>query len=1186
MFLSIRSLLGICSSLATATFLLAGSALAQAPPGYYSGADDTNGTTLRSTLHGVIDDHTRFPYTSGSTDTWNILEDAQEDPNNSSRIVDVYMNESYTKIGGGVGPYNREHTWPKSYGFPNDNADNYPYTDCHMLWLCDSGYNSARSNKPFRTCNAGCNEEPTLSTNGSGGGSGSYPGNSNWTSGSFTSGTWEVWMERRGDIARAMFYADLRYEGGTHGVTNSDEPDLILTDSEALISSGQTGSNESVAYMGLLNVLLQWHAQDPVSADELARNDVVFTYQGNRNPFVDHPEWVDCIYTGSCTPGGDNTAPAIPVGLNATPGSGQITLNWLDNSEGDLAGYRVYRSLDGFTFLEVSSGVIGASAFLDTGLSTGVTYFYRVTAEDTSGNESLQSSTASAAPTGGGGPPSGDPWINEIHYDNSGSDTGEFFEIAGEAGLNLSGWRVLGYNGNGGGTYNTINLRGVLPDQQASMGTMSFSMTGMQNGAPDGLALVDPSNNVVDFISYEGVVNATNGEASGMTSTDIGVSESNVTNTGDSLQRIGTGASRDDFFWQAPANDSPDQVNVGQTFTGGAPPTPPAAPTSLVAFDGDGFVSLDWDDNFEPDLEGYDVFRSTISSGPYSQLNGPRLLTSDYIDTSVVNGTTYFYVVTATDTASEESAPSNEDAATPVDVTAPAAPTALIAVAGNGMVSLDWADNSEPDLDGYDVLRATAMGGPYTQLNGAPVVLSAFIDGFATNGAIFYYVVRAIDLTGNVSGDSGEANAMPVAPTPPTAMFSATPTSGLAPHFTSFTDLSTNAPTVWSWTFGDGGVSSLPNPVHVYLIPGTYTVTLTVTNADGMDTDVQTDLITVSAIPVPAVPNFDGTPLSGTSPLFVQFTDLSTNTPTSWLWDFGDGQTSTDPNPSFTFEHVGTHPVSLTVMNADGGSTLMRTKFIRVQPTPSLVGPVFVSFEGATSVPGLGAVAPQDVVRYDAGTDVWTPWFDGSDVGITANINAVHIRLDGDILMSFDTGTIVPGLQDGPAGEAVDSADIVRFDPSSVGANTAGSFHFHFDGSDIGLVGVGGNIVGLAEPGGGDLALAVGASIGTQLGKMESIDIQRFTPIILGTRTHGSLSPLFDGSKVGADFDSFNGIALDGADLLFSVASSGLGLNDDDIARYVDSLVGGTVGAVLGELDFEALGVSSSAVIDAVSYVP
>ncbi|MBN1764662.1 MAG: carbohydrate binding domain-containing protein, partial [Sedimentisphaerales bacterium] len=99
--------------------------------------------------------------------------------------------------------------------------------------------------------------------------------------------------------------------------------------------------------------------------------------------------------------------------------------------------------------------------------------------------------------------------------------------------------------------------------------------------------------------------------------------------------------------------------------------TPPAAPTGLVCTAGDGTVSLDWDDNIEGDLDGYHVYRSTTSGSGYSQLNGALLTSSDYIDNTVANGTTYYYVVTAVDTALNESADSNEDSATPTYIPPP-----------------------------------------------------------------------------------------------------------------------------------------------------------------------------------------------------------------------------------------------------------------------------------------------------------------------------------------------------------------------------------------------------------------------------------------------------------------------------------------------------------------------------------
>lgn len=292
--------------------IFAALAVADEPPGYYDSVDASNQAALRATLHAVIDDHVRLPYTSSGTDTWDVLELAQRNPNVNGEIIDVYRNESFTAHGTGNNDYQREHTWPSSYGFPNDGPDNYPFTDCHQLWLCDGSYNQARSNKPFRMCNPGCSEYVTLVNNGQGGGSGNYPGNSNWTTGSFSTGTWEVWYGKRGDVARSLLYLDVRYAGGTHGSTGVAEPDLILTNNQSLISASSTGQNEPIAYMGMLDVLLQWHIDDPVDDDERWRNDIVHAFQGNRNPFVDHPEWVACLFSGNCGLGENYCDPAAP----------------------------------------------------------------------------------------------------------------------------------------------------------------------------------------------------------------------------------------------------------------------------------------------------------------------------------------------------------------------------------------------------------------------------------------------------------------------------------------------------------------------------------------------------------------------------------------------------------------------------------------------------------------------------------------------------------------------------------------------------------------------------------------------------------------------------------------------------------------------------------------------------------
>ena len=286
-------------SLAAATF-----SLQAQPEAYYATADDSSPEALRTTLHAIIDDHTRIPYTSFETDTWDVLEQADQDRENSQRIITLYRNASFAKIGGGVGPYNREHTWPKSYGYPDDDPDdpndNVPYTDMHALFLSDADYNYYRSNSPFNSCDANCNEYPTEANNGRGGQGGVHPGDSNWQTGEYTEGRWEVWKGRRGDIARAQMYMDLRYEGGTHGSTGVAEPDLILTDDLQKIRDSYTQDNRDMGYMGMLSTLLEWHREDPVDAAEVQHHETVAAYQGNRNPFVDHPEWAECLFADHC----------------------------------------------------------------------------------------------------------------------------------------------------------------------------------------------------------------------------------------------------------------------------------------------------------------------------------------------------------------------------------------------------------------------------------------------------------------------------------------------------------------------------------------------------------------------------------------------------------------------------------------------------------------------------------------------------------------------------------------------------------------------------------------------------------------------------------------------------------------------------------------------------------------------
>jgi len=184
---------------------------------------------------------------------------------------------------------------------------------------------------------------------------------------------------------------------------------------------------------------------------------------------------------------------------------------------------------------------------------------------------------------------------------------------------------------------------------------------------------------------------------------------------------------------------------------------------------------------------------------------------------------------------------------------------------------------------------------------------------------------------------------------PPAAWFTATPMSGYGPLSVRFTDRTKGTPTAWRWDFGDGNTSNEQNPEHTYATPGTYTPMLTAFNSGG--SSVYTSFVWVRTKPViptftptptitpkPTIPPVPGVPpiaffsmnkSFGSAPLAVQFNDMSFRSPTSWEWDFGDGETSTLRNPVHTFAHAGTYAVSLSVENSHGRSTTSRNVYVR-----------------------------------------------------------------------------------------------------------------------------------------------------------------------------------------------------------------------------------------------------------------
>lgn len=248
-------LAGLCAPALTATPAAATTTAYDST--YYKNAIGKTGTSLKSSLHTIISNQTKLSYSA----LWEALKVTDQDPNNSNNVKLLYSGISRSKSlnGGDVGDWNREHVWAISHGDLTTSTG--PGTDLHHIRPEDVTVNSIRGNKDFDN----------------GGSSFTNSGGSLTDSNSF-----EPRDAVKGDVARMILYMAVRYEGD---------------DSWADLEPNDSVSNGGNPYMGRLSVLKAWNAEDPPDAFEERRNQVIYdTYQKNRNPFIDHPEWVEAIW--------------------------------------------------------------------------------------------------------------------------------------------------------------------------------------------------------------------------------------------------------------------------------------------------------------------------------------------------------------------------------------------------------------------------------------------------------------------------------------------------------------------------------------------------------------------------------------------------------------------------------------------------------------------------------------------------------------------------------------------------------------------------------------------------------------------------------------------------------------------------------------------------------------------------
>jgi len=247
------------------------------------------------------------------------------------------------------------------------------------------------------------------------------------------------------------------------------------------------------------------------------------------------------------------------------------------------------------------------------------------------------------------------------------------------------------------------------------------------------------------------------------------------------------------------------------------------------------------------------------------------------------------------------------------------------------------------------------------------------------------------------------------------AEFRGTPSSGAAPLEVAFADMSLGDPTAWSWDFGDGTTSTFANPTHTYSTAGTYTVTLTVTDAHGA-TNTETRANYVTALPLTA--DFGASPTFGTAPLAVTFTDMSIGAPTAWSWSFGDGGTSAERNPTYTYVAPGVYTVTLTITDGTGGtSTKTRTNLVTATGD-QVFGPAADAYIDSSQVTrNFGTAGSVRVRNGDTSPPHYVSYIKFAVSGVTTPVTSATLRLhvtdasnDGGALYAAETAWTEEGL--------------------------------------------------------------------------------------------------------------------------------------------------------------------------------
>ncbi len=603
-------------------FLLQGMTNAQIPSGYYDSAAGKTGQALKTALFNIIKNPSVTSYDGlwtsfKTTDKDNyyekdgtVLDIYSENPSGADPYEFTFGTEQCGTYSTEGNCYNREHSFPKSWF----NSASPMVSDLFHIYPTDGKVNGERSNYPYGPNNG----ELFTSMNGSKLGA--------CTASGYTGTVFEPIDEFKGDLARSYFYMATCYEDKISGWSS------VVLD----------GTSFPCYKTWFLNILLQWNAQDPVSQKEIDRNNAIYKIQGNRNPFIDHPEYVNEIWGN----GSSSSVPATPANFAISSTSSQINLSWSDVS--NETGYYVYRSTDNSNFSTIASIDANSTSYSDASVSAGTVYYYYVKAYNDQGVGSA-TSTLNGQISSSGGSNATDLFFSEYVEGSSYNKALEISNFTG-ANIDLSSY-VIKKQANGAGAWSSgLSLSGtitqgesyVIANSNASQAVLdkanlTSNATEMSFNGNDPVSLWK-NGVLIDII---GTFNSTASFGTDVTMIrNADVSSPNTTYTTSE--------------WTDKPKDYFDNLGT-HTFSGGstADTQAPSAPASLAASNiTQTSLDLSWTASTDNvGVTAYDVYEDGSLLTSTSSVN--------YSVTGLTAGASYSFYVKAKDAAGNVSAASN-----------------------------------------------------------------------------------------------------------------------------------------------------------------------------------------------------------------------------------------------------------------------------------------------------------------------------------------------------------------------------------------------------------------------------------------------------------------------------------------------------------------------------------------------